>query len=705
MKWTIKNRLRLMLTVTLAGIAIVVGFMLYAFFTEGNLNDKIADLDASIRETKEINVNMAKVRQREQEFLRNPGKELADNVKETVAGIQKSAAQLKKNENNKKIAEQFSGIEAQAKAYVDAFDRLSLMKESTGYTAEDGLRKTMDENLSTLEKIIVSGNHPKLEKQLYLLTAYEKEFLASQAEETYTAHKEAADQFGTLLDDSNLSSENKQTITTNFLKYTSSFDSVHNSYTETNRLLKEFNTAANEVETSVGSIVTQLEQNKDALVSDQSSLQHLLTILLVIISVITIGLILFLGVWLTRSIDGSISTLKKGANVIGDGNLAYRVNLNTEDEMSDLAQTFNTMAENMQRSMKKVLHASDHLSSSSQNLAAVSEETTAQSNEVNQAILQVSAGAQNQAEHLEESTELISTVTSAVEKTASYSEQISTDSANAQHQGKEGLEIVNGLNVTSEQFVDLATRLVNEVQNTNEQSKQINSIVSTIREIAGNTDLLALNAAIESARAGEAGRGFAVVAQEVRKLAERSKEEALNIQKVVNLTSEQMNKLLEEAEQLDEYREEQDRSVKQTKHAFETIVANVTSINNRITGAQEAISQVQDANTNLSSKLEEVSAISEESAASAQEVTASSEHQKEAIEQVSQAAFELQNIAVDLQQEVNLFQLLGEDPQDVQEGKEPVELDDDLFQEENTEKLIAAEEDEDDQSNADEKNV
>jgi methyl-accepting chemotaxis protein len=339
--------------------------------------------------------------------------------------------------------------------------------------------------------------------------------------------------------------------------------------------------------------------------------------------------------------------------------------------MGYLARTFNRMAEKIQATMQKVLAAADRLSSSSQNLAAVSEQTTAQANEVNEAVLQVSAGAQNQAQHLEESTELIASVTTGVNKTASYGNEIADESGNAEQQGKAGLETVSKLSKTSEQFIELTSRLIEEVQRTNEQSKEIHSIVQTIKEIAGNTDLLALNAAIESARAGEAGKGFAVVAKEVRKLAERSKGEAQSIQKLVKTIGKQMNKLSVEAEQLNEFREEQGASVNRTKSAFEGIVSNVGAINMKIASTRDAIRQVEGSNQNLSAKLEEVSAISEESAASAEQVAASSDHQKEAIEQVNRAAVELQSIAMDLQQEVSLFELTGRNDEDGGEKFDP----------------------------------
>jgi methyl-accepting chemotaxis protein len=257
----------------------------------------------------------------------------------------------------------------------------------------------------------------------------------------------------------------------------------------------------------------------------------------------------------------------------------------------------------------------------------------------------------------------MSKVSEAIEETHAISEDIALEAKKTEIEGQEGLKTILSLQQTSDQFLSLANHLTIQVQSAANQASSISSIVSTIQEIAENTDLLALNAAIESARAGEAGRGFAVVANEVRKLAERSKNEAQNIQMLINNMNIQMESLQLEAEKFNEYRNTQSQSVRSTKNAFENIVNHVSGISAKIIGIQSAIKEVQDSNRTLFHKMNEIYEISEQSAGAAEEVSASSESQLMAISQVNEAAFELSNIANELHSVINQFNLEDIDEQ------------------------------------------
>ena len=103
---------------------------------------------------------------------------------------------------------------------------------------------------------------------------------------------------------------------------------------------------------------------------------------------------------------------------------------------------------------------------------------------------------------------------------------------------EQAAELLNSSVQISNEISEKAIETTEHINKLNEQSVNIQAIVSTINGIAEQTNLLALNAAIEAARAGERGRGFAVVADEVRQLASRTSQSTNEIATVVSYNQE-----------------------------------------------------------------------------------------------------------------------------------------------------------------------
>jgi methyl-accepting chemotaxis protein len=314
-----------------------------------------------------------------------------------------------------------------------------------------------------------------------------------------------------------------------------------------------------------------------------------------------------------------IRELKNASNAMAKGNLDHDIAIMAKGEMKELVDSFSYMYRNMQNLVTVVQTMSEKVSSSSQELASSSEQMNASAQQVSASTMQISKGSSTQAERVEETAKVIGTMTKAVEDVAANSENAKNISAEASDIALKGQDSVNESVQKFEQIYQTVNASAEVISNLGERSKEIGQIVDVITNITDQTNLLALNAAIEAARAGEHGRGFAVVAEEVKNLAEDSKEAADRISLIItdihNITEKAVKTMTQGTKEVSEGME----VITKAGEALND-VAEMSKKNASLVEDISNVTQQQKAGTDMvAATVDEIASIAEESASASQE--------------------------------------------------------------------------------------
>jgi methyl-accepting chemotaxis protein len=294
-----------------------------------------------------------------------------------------------------------------------------------------------------------------------------------------------------------------------------------------------------------------------------------------------------------------------------DSDLHHQIELESNDELGNLAKAINIMLQKFQHIIDKVAQTTNRLVSESQRLSNITDQSI--------------QGCQRQ----QRETEQVATAMTEMEQTAANVAQNAVQAANstqeADKQATEGSAVVNSAVTTINALADEVTEASEVIRKLEEDSEGIGRVVEVITNIAEQTNLLALNAAIEAARAGEQGRGFAVVADEVRTLATRTHESTQEIQSMIESLQQQARGA---ASVMNRSREKADSSVSEAARAGSVLneiavaVGTITEMNNQISVAASEQSAVS---AEMSKNVVSINEVSDQTAANSQLISNASD--------------------------------------------------------------------------------
>ncbi|AVB17604.1 methyl-accepting chemotaxis protein (plasmid) [Pseudomonas amygdali pv. morsprunorum] len=355
-------------------------------------------------------------------------------------------------------------------------------------------------------------------------------------------------------------------------------------------------------------------------------LRHMMIAMCVIVGL----LLLYAFSSIYRALRIAIDSLLGVTRRLADGDLSARVQVVSKDEVADIGNGLNLMAEAFSSSIS-------HMDRTSYELSDVAARLGTSIGLAKQSMNAQQAETEQVATAINEMTASVADVAQNTEGAASAADEANTASRN-------GLRIMHQAHTTIQALADEVEVSAQKVQALALHSQSIGGVIQVISTIADQTNLLALNAAIEAARAGEQGRGFAVVADEVRTLASRTQASTEEIRSII--------------QQLQSATDAAVQQMQAGQHKAQACISAASEASGSLSSISEGVERIVEMNTQIASAAVQQHAVSEDINRNVMEIRNSSGTLMLGIDNNAVTADELARVANDMRNVVARFKLV-----------------------------------------------
>lgn len=364
-----------------------------------------------------------------------------------------------------------------------------------------------------------------------------------------------------------------------------------------------------------------------------------------------------LSLLMVRMISKPLRTLRNLMKEGEQGNLLVRTRFKNRDEFGELGISFNQMMEKITQLVKQTNESAQQVLENANELLEASRKTALSAREISVATEEIANGASTLAMEAERGNDLTIHIGEQMKSAVEANLQMGASAQEVRSVSEQGIHYMNELTMKTGETEEKTRQMVEKVDRLKESTTSIRKILEVLNSVTKQTNILSLNATIEAARAGAAGKGFMVVADEIRKLADQSRQSIDVVAQITESIQTEIDETVQVLQEAYPIFQEQIASVKEADKIFQDVQHKMVEFIKQLDDVTESIQQLEQSQQTLSEAISNVSAVSQQSSATSEEVASLSSEQLSVSEGLVALAEGLESVSNNLKETLAKFKV------------------------------------------------